>query len=119
MIDKERIKENLIFQAKELIKKIRWIKTTSKQYKDVPHEWCSIKTQKDEKDLMRILEGLIENYGYVGYFYNTPFKYFDIDNYQYWCYDIIINRVKKEFSITKDTPNRIKTKKDIELKKWL
>lgn len=112
-------KEELTTKSKKLINKIEWTKTTSKLYKNTPHEWCNVYEQKAGIDLMNLLKELIKNYGYEAYFYNALFRYFDIDNYQYWCYNTIINRVKREFSITKDTPNRIKTKKDIELKKWL
>ena len=92
------LKKNIegIDKIKKGIKDAKWI--FAKTYaKTAPHEYI-IKNQNLE--LFNAIANLIDTKGYTKDFtlsgHTETNKYFDIDGYRYWHYDVVLNRTDKK-----------------------
>jgi len=85
---------------RKYIAKVEWI--NAKTYTTAPHEYV-LKTAKPEleSDFISFVKFIRSN-GYDEKFWNKTYRYFDIDGYQYWAMDdviektVLINRAKRK-----------------------
>ena len=84
-------------KIRQLIAKQVWRKSTSEQYKHLPHEYA-LQYKMTKEDFKELTETIIK-YGEWRPFFKTQFKYFELDGKQYWYVGgVCINRAdKKEY----------------------
>lgn len=76
-------------QALSLIREARWRETTYIS----PHAYI-LATDITYNALRALLESLLQTAGYSQRFRSVVYRYIDLDGYQYWLMNGVINRAK-------------------------
>lgn len=83
------------------VKQIFWAKAKTYE-KTAPHEYSLAKWMtRKEKLILKEFAKHIQDFGYIEYFYNTPYRYYDIGKKKYWIMEkpekvTLINRTNIE-----------------------
>jgi hypothetical protein len=81
--------QDLIKRARKLIAETNF--TYAKTYPKHPHEYFM---REKHPELYDVLAELITRFGVERLFYLTPFRYYDLDGWTYWRYQILVNRAR-------------------------
>lgn len=98
-------------ELRDMIQKAYWKETTCRG--KAPLHSYILKTA--EPVLWEKLAFLIDNHGYDAFYHTTKFRYFDIDGYMYWHYDLVLNRALiKDSIVTREPPYNPQRKLEVQ-----